>query len=64
MPALPPSPAEMNRRHREFWEREREKFERRVADPQLLRAPRYTPRKAGALQNSTGQCLRQRPWSA
>jgi hypothetical protein len=23
-----------------------------------------SPRKAGALQNSTGQCLRQRPWSA
>jgi hypothetical protein len=43
MTALPPSPAEMNRRHREFWEREREKFERRVADPQLLRAPRYKP---------------------
>jgi hypothetical protein len=41
--ALPPSPAKMNRRHREFWEREREKFERRVADPQLLRAPRYKP---------------------
>jgi hypothetical protein len=32
-----PSPTEMNRQHhREFWEREHQKFERRAADSQLL----------------------------
>jgi hypothetical protein len=36
MVPTPPSPAEMNRRHREFWAVEMRKFERRLADAQLV----------------------------
>src|SRR2546421_5381118 len=36
--AAAPSPAEMNRRHREFWDVESQVFKRRLADPQLVAA--------------------------
>jgi hypothetical protein len=36
MAALPPSPAEMNRRYREFWVDESRKLERRLVNPQLV----------------------------
>ena len=36
MVSKPPSPAEMNQRHREFWAVEMPKLERRMADAQLV----------------------------
>ena len=37
--AAAPSPAEMNRRHREFWDVESQDFERRYATRIQFRAP-------------------------
>src|ERR1700730_9781829 len=57
--AAAPSPAEMNRRHREFWDVESQVFERRLADPQLV---------AAATEDMNSEILRRvpiysRPWN-
>ena len=50
--AAAPSPAEMNRRHREFWDVESQVFERRLADPQLV---------AAATEDMNSEILRRVP---
>ena len=50
--AAAPSPAEMNRRHREFWDVESQDFERRLADPQLV---------AAATEDMNSEILRRVP---
>ena len=52
--AAAPSPAEMNRRHREFWDVESQVFERRLADPQLV---------AAATEDMNSEILRRVPWN-
>jgi hypothetical protein len=53
--AAAPSPAEMNRRHREFWDVESQVFECRLADPQLV---------AAATEDMNSEILRRVPCSS